>query len=349
MAETSIVARLKRKAEIIWDSARLRSSIKHTHGPAKFDLASDDVVVVAVIKQAGYYLDVFFDHYRALGVKHFVFVDNGSTDGTLERIKSEPGTIILESNLKISKYEVEFRRHAAQTFARNHWVLFADQDELFDFEGSAVLGVSGLARYMQANGYTALMAQMLDLFPDASIQSYAKATFQTVADDFQFYDLTEIIRYDYHDYDAIEWSYFMKTNETTNDDLKFMFGGVRKKFFSDMCCLTKHPLVFIDDVTWPNPHPHTAAHVKVADFSALLKHYKFTNEPFARDLQTIREGTVMHGADKLRIDVVRNAPDISFHTESALGWDGIEPLYRQGFLVQSPAFTQFIGSYQQEH
>lgn len=344
MAGQNLLSRLLKKGQRLTKLARLKASIKRLHGPARFDLAPQDVVLVVVVKDGTFYLDEFFKHYRALGVQHFVFMDNGSTDGTIERIKIEPGTVILQSTLTIASYEVEFRRHGAQTYANNHWVLYADIDELFEFEGSETLGLSGLAEYMQSQGYTALMAQMLDLFPVASIQSYADAPFEKTIADFQYYDLTAIVRYDYHDYDSIPWSYFMRTNTTSNDDLKFMFGGVRKKIFGEMCCLTKHPLVFIDDTTWPNPHPHTAAHVRVADFSAVLKHYKFTNDPFARDRQTLRDGIIIHGADKQRLEVVGDNPDISFHSEDALCWAGVEPLYDQGFLIRPPAFTQFLAA-----
>ena len=344
MSDQSLLARLAHKGHKMYRAIRLRMAMKHVHGPAKFDLGPDDVVVVVLVKDAVFYLDAFLNHYRGLGVQHFVFVDNGSTDGTLDRLAREPGTITLQCTLPHALYEGEFRRHGAQAYARNHWVLFADADELLDFKGSATLGMSGLAQYMRTNGYTAMMAQMLDLFPKDSIKSFAKAPFDHAIEAFQSYDLTDIIRHDYHDYGAIEWSYFMRTNTTSNDALKFMFGGIRLKHFGEECCLSKHPLVFIDDAAWPNPHPHTAAHVNVADISAVLKHYKFTDDPFARDLQTIRDGTVSHGGDKLRLQVVRDTPNISFHSENAQEWAGVEALIDQGFLVHTPAYDQFIAA-----
>jgi hypothetical protein len=341
MADQTLFSRLSNKVEKLVKSVRLKASIKQIYGPQQFDLAPDDVVVVVMVKDGAFYVDAFFEHYRALGAKHFVFIDNGSSDGTITQIKAQAGTVILRSTLPMKTYESEFRRHGAQSFARNHWVLYADVDELFDFQGSDALGLSGLARYLTGQGYTALMAQMLDVFPVASIQSYAQATFEQAIADYRYYDLSQIVRYDYTD-DTIAFSYFMGTNTPSSDALKFMFGGVRNKIFGEMCCLTKHPLVFVDDKTWPNPHPHVAAHVRVADFSAVIKHYKFTDDPFARDLQTLRDGTLTHGENKLRLDVIANSPDISFYSEDALQWGGVEPLYAQGFLVQSPVFTDFV-------
>lgn len=348
MTEQSLRMRLSNKAGKLMKSARLALSLRQVHGPRRFDLGPEDVTVVVLVKDGAFYLDAFFAHYKALGARHFVFIDNGSSDGTIARIKAEAGTVILRSTLPMKAFESEFRREGAQRFARGHWVLYADVDELFDFEGSAALGLSGLVRYMGAQGYTAQMAQMLDMFPQASLQSYAQAPFVQAIADYQFYDLGQITRYDYDDYDAIAFSYYMRTNTTSNEALQFMFGGVRKKLFGENCCLTKHPLVFVDETTWPNPHPHVAAHVRVADFSAVLKHYKFTDDPFARDLQTLRDGTLTHGENKLRLDVIAATPDISFYSGDALRWAGVEALYEQGFLVRSEQFARFAEKAQAE-
>lgn len=335
-------ARLARKARQTLTRLRLLASLRRLHGPKRFDLAEDDVVVVVVVKNGAYYLDAFLDHYRRLGARHFVFMDNGSTDGTIARLRREPDTIVLQSTLTIGIFEVEFRRHAAETFAKGHWVLFADIDELFDFEGSALLGLSGLTDYMRENGYTALMAQMLEMFPRTSIRETAHIPFETALERYRYFDTTHLERYAYDAYDAISFSYFMRQNTVANERLKFMFGGVRNRFFGELCCLTKHPLVFVGPGVSPNPHPHTAAHVAVADFSAVIQHYKFTDDPFARDIQSLRDGIIPHGADRLRVEAVRDNPDLSFFTDDAVEYTTPEALYASGFLIPSPAFTAFV-------
>ena len=41
-----------------------------------------DILLVCVLKDEMYFLPEFLAHYRALGVEHFVFLDDASTDGT---------------------------------------------------------------------------------------------------------------------------------------------------------------------------------------------------------------------------------------------------------------------------
>lgn len=345
MPAHTLMNRLVQKSQRLAKVLRLRASLQRLHGPARFDLKPDDVVVVVVVKNGAYYMDAFFDHYRKLGARHFVFIDNGSTDTTVSRIKAEPGTAILRSTLPAAEFESLFRQYGARTYGRNRWVLFADMDEQFDFQGSATLGLSGLTRYLAAHDYTALMAQMLEMFPAVSLRDFATSPFADVLAAYRHYDLSTIRRTDYDDYAAIEFSYYLRTNTVSNPALKFMSGGVRQKIFGETCCMTKHPLVFVDATTWPNPHPHTAAHVRVADFSALIRHYKFSNDPFARDRQTLRDGTIIHGEDKLRLQVVRDTPDLTFYSDDALTYTTVEALYDQGFLVASPAYTQFISDW----
>ncbi len=55
----------------------------------------DDIyspVVVVVVKDDLERMKLFFDHYRHLGVRKFIVVDNNSTDGTREYAIEQAGT-----------------------------------------------------------------------------------------------------------------------------------------------------------------------------------------------------------------------------------------------------------------
>ena len=45
-------------------------------------IAPDDILAMATVRNEVVRLPFFLDHYRKLGVGHFLFVDNGSDDGT---------------------------------------------------------------------------------------------------------------------------------------------------------------------------------------------------------------------------------------------------------------------------
>ncbi|MEX3315958.1 glycosyltransferase family 2 protein [Sulfitobacter sp. PS-8MA] len=323
--------------------ARFAKSLRHIHGPHRLQSAPDDVVLIALVRNGAYYLDRFFAHYRAMGVEHFVFMDNGSTDDTIERIKAEPGAVIDQCPLPLAQYEDLIRQYPAQRYGKNRWCLYVDMDEMLDFEGRKEIGIPGLVAYLQAQGYTALAAQMLEMFPKASLAEAARLTYPEVLRDFRYFDISALRKLDYHSAE-IPFSALLADNHLSNDAVKFTFGGVRGKVFGEDCCLTKHPLIFNGPEVTPAPHPHLSCGVKVADVTAVIKHYKFANDPAARDAQSLAAGDLAHGEDAKRLAVVGESPDISLFSLDARRWNRVELLYRAGFLVPSETYSAHVAA-----
>ena len=323
--------------------ARFIASLHHLHGPKALDVAAGDVVLIALVRNGSYYLNGFFRHYRAMGVKHFVFIDNGSTDDTIARIKREKGTVIDQCKLPLAQYEDLIRQYPANTYAQNRWCLYADMDEILDFEGRTTVGINGLIGHLEARGYTAMVAQMLEMFPKGPLNAVADLPFKQALLEFLYFDLSAVEKRDYHDPD-IEFSALLKDNTVSNAETKFYFGGVRAKVFGENCCLTKHPLIFNGPEVTPAPHPHLSMGVRCADVTAVIKHYKFANDPKGRDAASLAAGDVAHGEDANRARVMEQTPDISLFSLDARRWNRVELLYRAGFLVSSDDYTAHIAT-----
>lgn len=337
-----ILARLKHRVSEALRRRRFAASVTHEHGPTTLDAAPQDVVLIALVRNGSYYLDAFFDYYRGLGVQHFVFFDNGSTDDTLARIRQEPGTIIDRSPLPLAGYEDLIRQYPAQTYGENRWCLYVDMDEIFDFEGRAEIGLQGLITYLEAEGHTALPAQMLEMFPKGGLNAAAKLPFDEALAAFSYFDISTVKRYDYHS-DEIEFSALLKDNTLSSEAIKFCFGGVRGKVFGENCCLTKHPLIFNGPGVTPAPHPHLSMGVRVADISAVIKHYKFANDPKRRDMSSVLSGDLDHGEDAKRAAVLNAVEDVSLFSVDARPWNRVALLIRSGFLVSSDRYAAFLG------
>ena len=326
---------------------RFARALTHLHGPKQLDVASGDVVLIALVRNGRYYLDAFFDHYRAMGVEHFVFIDNGSTDGTIERIKAEPGTVVDQCDLPLAQYEDLIRQYPAQTYAQNRWCLYVDMDEMLDFEGRTRIGIQGLVQYLEEQGHTALMAQMLEMFPKGSLSDAAELSYEEVLRAFLYFDISTLRKLDYHS-DQIPFSALLADNQLSEDAVQFFFGGVRGKVFAEDCCLTKHPLIFNGPEVTPAPHPHLSCGVEVSDVTAVIKHYKFANDPAARDAASLATGVLAHGEDARRLAVVNQNPDVSLFSLDARRWNRVELLYRAGFLVPSERYSAHVAAWQAE-
>ncbi len=321
--------------------ARFSASLRHLHGPKTLDVAQGDVVLIALVRNGSYYLDAFFRHYRAMGVQHFVFIDNGSTDDTLDRIRAEKGTVIDQCCLPLAQYEDLIRAYPAHTYGNNRWCLYVDMDEIFDFEGRAAIGIQGLTRYLTQNGFTAMVAQMLEMFPKSALRTVAGHPYKQVLQEFLYFDISTVQKLDYHA-PEIAFSALLQGNAVSSPDIKVMFGGVRGKVFGEECCLTKHPLIFNGPGVTPAPHPHLSMGVACADMTGLIKHYKFANDPAARDAASQRAGDLDHGEDAKRAAVMADDADLTLFSLDARRWNRLELLYRAGFLVPSDRYTAFV-------
>lgn len=336
-----LAARAGRMAQDALHRARLRSSLRHLHGPARRFAAPQEVVLVALVRDGAYYLDVFFEHYRRLGVSCFVFIDNGSTDGTVERIRQEPGTAVLRSALPWLEFENSFRAYAASRYGQDRWCLFADMDELLDFEGSSTAGLAGLTGYLAQQGYTALQAQMLEMFPKGPLAAARGLSYAGAVEAFRYCDISTVQAMDYG---AAETglAYYLRQNSLPPGGARILFGGVRGKVFGERCCLSKHPLVFNGPGMQAAVHPHVSAGVAVADVEGLIRHYKFAGDSLARDLQTRAEAVSEHGEDRLRSDAMQAQPELSLWSDAALEDASIAGLQRLGFLRRAPEYSAHL-------
>jgi tryptophan 2,3-dioxygenase len=103
-----MLTRIKDPTERALTGRRFRQSLNRLHGPAQFDSGPSDVIVMTPVLNGAWYLPEFRRHCRALGARHFVFLDNGSTDATVA---------MLAELARPSLYHVALRALAAQTGA----------------------------------------------------------------------------------------------------------------------------------------------------------------------------------------------------------------------------------------
>lgn len=340
----SALLRYRLNSEIQQRVQIVRREIKHLSGREKVPIGNDEVVVVCMIRDGVYYLDEMLRHHRDLGASHFVFVDNGSKDGTVEYLSEQKDVTLVEVLLPVRRYESQIRVEAAKSIVEGGWLLFVDADEQHCFPYSDGRSISDYLRYCNERSYTSVISHVLDMYSDRTLRETSMIDYSESVRLFDQYSLSDIDAYDYFDQSKVSWSWFLRNNRLALDELKILFGGVRRSVFNEYCCLTTHRLVRNREDIIMFPHPHCMGNVNCADFTGLIKHYKFCGDFRSREELQFANGTWEHGEDAQRVDTLARNPDLKVTSDETHQLVAPEQLLRQGFLAASNEFLEEFGA-----
>lgn len=313
---------------------------QHISGPKKISLHENEVVLVCLLKDAEYYLEHLIEHHRSIGVKHFLLIDNGSTDKTTELFAEAPDVTVYSNTLPAKEYECLLRAQIARRVVKGGWFLFADSDELIAFSRGEGRQISQFIEYCNANKYDAAIGQVIDFFSPLSLNQTSGLEYAKSVETFNLYSTNNISYYDYDDKDHISFFWDMRNNTTSNDKIKFMFGGIRNEVFGENCCLTTHRLVRNVPYIELYSHPHCSGNIHCADFTFLIKHYKFAGNFWDREKAQVQKADWDHGEDQKRMSVLQGRDDFVISGRQEHTFTDTEALISQGFLECSDRFLE---------
>lgn len=322
----------------------LSELIRHRTGPLDVRVRPTECLLVCLVHNGAEHIDSFLRHYRALGVRHFFFIDNGSDDGTLALLERERDVTTYASSLPHKHFECDMRRLIIERHCRGAWCLNVDIDELFDYPSSDRLPLSGLLGYLEERGATAMAGYMLDMY--ARDNRFGPSEALDLKRAYPCYDLSDITSAEYH-CDAV--STFCDGNVLMNPEVECRFGGIRKALFGSKTggeyVLTKHPLIFLDGRLAPVTHPHYSNYATVADVTCVLYHYKFTpsfKAKVAESRASRRYVAFAQGQYEQYDAQLRKAASLVIDTPGTRTLTGVAELVTRGFLMSSPAYEDYV-------
>jgi hypothetical protein len=131
------------------------------------------VLVVAVARNEMLMAPHFLAHYRRLGVRHFVFVDNLSDDGTREYLHAQPDVVLYsaDTDYRLSHFGVAWQQAVLAAHAVGRWALLADLDELLVYPDCETVPLATHLQALQAEGADAATVLMIDMYPEGDLDA----------------------------------------------------------------------------------------------------------------------------------------------------------------------------------
>lgn len=322
----------------------LRDQTEHLFGPEEVDYGDNELVVTCLVRDGRPYVKSFVEHYLSLGAKHIAFLDNGSSDGTVEALRNYDHVSVVRTGLsykadggsadKSWTREGLFKRYIISRFGRNNrWCLYADIDELFDYPYSDVLGLSSFLGYLNSKSYTAVAAQMLDMFPEKPLSGRASSIDEPLKENHRYCDISNIKKKSMKDRVQLQ------SNVFHNDQIETFHNGIRDTLFGTSPYLTKFPLMFLDEnIEIMNGSAHRVDNASIADLTCVLFHYKFIDQQFQKQVaQAVREEHRSKNSAKYKMykEVLDRNPRLRVKQETARAIEHTNDLLEAQFLTVS--------------
>jgi Glycosyl transferase family 2 len=315
---------------------QIRRSFRHLHGPKVIEQKAHQAIVTCLVKNGAFYIDQFIDHYLGMGFQHIVFLDNGSSDDTVSLATRHQRVTMYQSLFPVSAHQRLLKRELALKASPSGWCLDVDIDEFFEYPYSDVVSLAELLRYLDDNGYTAVVTQMLDMFSDQPLSSLAGPRREVLKDVHRFWDIADVKRTKYRE-DPLS-AVHGRRNTIPHPELELFWGGVRLRMWGTHCLLTKHSLFKLGSGINLFPHVHFVGGAALADISGVLLHYKFASNASADASQNQAAfATNRHGYSKV-IDSIRENPDLRITSTTTAELRSVSQLVDAGFLFASDQY-----------
>ncbi len=288
------------------------------------------------MRNAELHIEQFVEHHLELGAKHIFLLDNGSTDESLALARRYDQVTLLQCLLPYKHFKYEFRRFLLRRCAKNCWGLLADIDERFCHPYSDRIGMSRFLKYLNGHNYSAVMGQMLDLFPAGPTTSWPSNGRELVQRSC-WYDLENLRRTRLKK---------RRQGKESDEQLFTISGGIRASGFKmdNRPNLTKYPLLFSDGTVQPSERSsHRIRGGRIADVTCLLKHYKFHRNFENQCRQVVKEKSYYKDSLEYQqyLKVLSEKDGLVLKTGDSKRFFQVNQLIDENFLVVSKAFRDY--------
>ena len=134
-----------------------------------------DTLLFSTMRNEQIRLPYFLRYYRELGVDHFLFVDNDSSDGTLDYLAGQADISVWHTgaSYKRAHFGVDWLNGLQRKYGHGHWTLVVDPDEFFVYPFCDTRPIRALTDWLETTGIRSFSAMLVDLYPKGRLDEAA--------------------------------------------------------------------------------------------------------------------------------------------------------------------------------
>jgi hypothetical protein len=153
--------------------SRMRSRDLTTVANRTKTIRRGDILSFTTLRNERIRLPYFLAYYRNQGVKHFFFVDNGSTDGSSDYLAAQPDVSVWSTSesYRKSAFGVDWLNGLQRRYAHGHWTLTVDVDEFFVYPFCDTRPLRALTDWLDSSSIRSFGAMLLDMYPKGPIDA----------------------------------------------------------------------------------------------------------------------------------------------------------------------------------
>lgn len=154
------------------------------HSNRTAQISRGQVLAFVTIRNEMRRLPFFLEYYRKLGVSHFLFVDNDSSDGSTELLAGEEDVSLwtTEASYKKSRFGTDWLNWLKFRYGGGHWTLTLDPDEFLIYPFCDTRPIQALTDWLDQSGVRSLGTMLIDMYPRGPVD---EAVYQPGQDPFE--------------------------------------------------------------------------------------------------------------------------------------------------------------------
>jgi hypothetical protein len=178
-----------RRRYLLWRAVRRRHDLA-VAADRSAAIRPGMILAFATVRNEALRLPHFLAHHRRLGVGHFLFVDNASTDGTADLLRDCPDVSLwtTAASYRRSRFGMDWLTWLMMRHGHGHWCLVLDADETLIYPHWETRDLHALTHWLDRQGLPSMAAMLLDLYPQGPVGAQPYAPGQDPVQVLPFFD-----------------------------------------------------------------------------------------------------------------------------------------------------------------